>query len=214
MKWFKHFTNARDSKKLTKIRIRYGAEGYAIYWYCLELIAGDIGTTETINFELKHDAEVIGHNLKIDQPKVEEIMNYMVDLKLFDNSNGVITCLRLAKYLDKKTTRNKTIHKIIDSYHKLSPSTSDLSRQGTNKVKTEVKTGRFVPPTIEDVQKYIKDKSYSVDAERFMDFYESKGWMIGKNKMKDWKAAVRSARSWCIQDNNNQQPDDRRILNA
>ena len=114
MKWFKHFTNASSNNKLTKVRMRYGAEGYAIYWYCLELIAGDLGESEEITFELKHDAEVIGFNLKIDQIRVEEIMKYMVSIDLFGQANGVVSCIKLAKYLDKKNTRNQNIHRIID----------------------------------------------------------------------------------------------------
>lgn len=114
MKWFKHFTNAASNNKLTKVRMRYGAEGYAIYWYCLELIAGDLGEASDINFELKHDAEVIGFNLKIDQLRVEEIMKYMVSIDLFGQQNGVVSCIKLAKYLDKKNTRNQYIHSIID----------------------------------------------------------------------------------------------------
>lgn len=119
MKWFKHFSNAHNDNALNKVRMRYGAEGYAIYWYCLELIAGDL-EGENANFELSHDAEVIGFNLKIDQLKVEEIMRYMVDLKLFEQSDSTITCLKMAKFLDKKTTRNKEIHKIIDSFNDIS----------------------------------------------------------------------------------------------
>lgn len=114
MKWFKHFTNASSNNKLTKVRMRYGAEGYAIYWYCLELIAGDLGESDEITFDLKHDAEVIGFNLKIDQVRVEEIMKFMVSIDLFGQANGVISCIKLAKYLDKKNTRNQYIHSIID----------------------------------------------------------------------------------------------------
>ena len=51
---------------------------------------------------------------------------------------------------------------------------------------------RFSPPTIEQVQAYCTDKGYGVDAERFVDYYISNGWMVGKNHMKDWKAAVRT----------------------
>ena len=51
---------------------------------------------------------------------------------------------------------------------------------------------RFVPPTVEDVEAYIREKGYNVNAQRFVDFYASKGWMVGKNKMKDWKASVRT----------------------
>lgn len=51
---------------------------------------------------------------------------------------------------------------------------------------------RFIKPTLEEVKDYCKERNNNVDAQRFIDFYESKGWMIGKNKMKDWKASVRT----------------------
>lgn len=51
---------------------------------------------------------------------------------------------------------------------------------------------KFEPPALEDVKAYISEKGYSVDAEVFVDFYASKNWMVGKNKMSDWKAAVRN----------------------
>ncbi len=50
----------------------------------------------------------------------------------------------------------------------------------------------FIPPAVEEVRAYCTERGNSVDAEAFVDFYASKGWMIGKNKMKDWKAAVRT----------------------
>ena len=50
----------------------------------------------------------------------------------------------------------------------------------------------FTPPSVEQVREYCSSRGNSVDAESFVDFYESKGWMVGKNKMKDWKAAVRT----------------------
>lgn len=56
--------------------------------------------------------------------------------------------------------------------------------------KKEIK--HFIPPTVEDVKQYCLENNYVLDAERFVDFYECKGWMVGKNKMKDWKAAVRT----------------------
>ncbi len=51
---------------------------------------------------------------------------------------------------------------------------------------------KFVKPKIDEVKSYCKERNNDVDAVRWYNFYESKGWMIGKNKMKDWKAAVRT----------------------
>jgi len=54
------------------------------------------------------------------------------------------------------------------------------------------KSHGFIPPTLEEVAEYCKQRNNSVDPQKWYDFYSAKGWMIGKNKMKDWKAAVRT----------------------
>lgn len=59
---------------------------------------------------------------------------------------------------------------------------------------------QFTPPTIQAVQAYIAERSLGVDAERFVDYYTANGWMVGKNKMKDWKAALRH---WAREDARN-----------
>jgi len=50
----------------------------------------------------------------------------------------------------------------------------------------------FKKPTLDEVKEYCKERNNEVDPQRFIDFYESKGWYVGKNKMKDWKASVRT----------------------
>ncbi len=68
-----------------------------------------------------------------------------------------------------------------------------LGKDSIDKVSIEgEKRKRFKPPTIEQVKEYCEERGNGIDPERFVNYYESKGWMIGKNKMKDWKAAVRN----------------------
>ena len=50
---------------------------------------------------------------------------------------------------------------------------------------------RFAPPSVEDVESYCKERGNRVDARRFVDYYTANGWKVGKNPMRDWKAAVR-----------------------
>ena len=50
----------------------------------------------------------------------------------------------------------------------------------------------FVPPTVEEVRAYCDERKNGIDPQSFIDFYSAKGWMIGSNKMKDWRAAVRN----------------------
>ena len=51
---------------------------------------------------------------------------------------------------------------------------------------------RFSPPTVDEVKAYCTEKGYTLDADRFVDYYTANGWKVGKNPMKDWKAAVRT----------------------
>lgn len=65
--------------------------------------------------------------------------------------------------------------------------------------------GEKCPPTLDDVIAYCKERKNSVDASTFIDFYSSKGWLVGKTKMVDWKAAVRT---W-ERNSNKPQPQER-----
>lgn len=64
---------------------------------------------------------------------------------------------------------------------------NEIKKKGIKK-----KADAFSPPQLSEIEQYCKDRGNNVDAEKFYNFYQSKGWMVGKNKMKDWKAAVRT----------------------
>lgn len=68
----------------------------------------------------------------------------------------------------------------------------DKSIDIDNKKEEIYKEEKFKKPTLEEVKKYCLDRENGINPQQFIDFYEAKGWMIGKNKMKDWKAAVRT----------------------
>lgn len=75
----------------------------------------------------------------------------------------------------------------------LTPNKNDKNdKNDKNKKSIGQKRTVFTPPTIDQVKEYCTERKNNVDAERFIDFYSCKGWMVGKNKMKDWKAAVRT----------------------
>lgn len=76
----------------------------------------------------------------------------------------------------------------MDTTNTLSITNTD-SNTVTN---TEKKSKRFVPPTVDDVKEYCRERNNNVNPDSFVNFYESKGWKVGKEPMKDWKAAVRT----------------------
>ena len=95
-------------------------------------------------------------------------------------------------YLDEKgllkVKENKAYTVCIQDVSKVETQDRDrLDKDSIGKVKNI-----FVPPTVEEVQAYITEKGYHISAEKFVDYYTANGWMVGKTKMKDWKAAVRN----------------------
>ena len=103
------------------------------------------------------------------------------------------------KYIEEKS--QLTVDENTNAYHAGIPGgipsngTPSIGKVSIGKVsigKDSNTASRFVPPTVEEVAAYCKERGNNVDPEQFVDFYSSKGWMIGKNKMKDWKAAVRT----------------------
>ena len=69
--------------------------------------------------------------------------------------------------------------------------TNSNNINSNKKSNKEIYKEKFVKPTLEQVEEYCLERNNGIDAQKFIDFYESKGWMVGKNKMKDWKACVR-----------------------
>ena len=113
MQWFKHDSNASQDAKLKRLRMKYGLEGYGLYWYCIELVASGVDQN-TFTFELEHDSEIIAFDTGIHVERVNEMMSYMVNLNLFESTNNTITCLKMLKRLDQSMTSNKKMREMIN----------------------------------------------------------------------------------------------------
>jgi len=126
MKWFKHDCDALHDAKVEKLVMKYGIEGYGLYFACVEIIAGNLGP-DNFTFELEHDAEILAYKFKVDTLKVEEIMKYCVNLGLFElNGNNRITCMKLAKRLDNTTLQNPQLKETLSNLKQLKVSASRL----------------------------------------------------------------------------------------
>ena len=73
---------------------------------------------------------------------------------------------------------------------------TNTNTQLSNDSKGDIRAKRFTPPTLAEVQSYVAERHSPVDPQEFIDFYESKGWMVGKTPMKNWIAACRNAEKW------------------
>jgi len=94
--------------------------------------------------------------------------------------------------LNENSRPHASVIKMLDKYDLYNiKGISPLDTGEVSKPILKKRTG-FVKPSVEEIKEYCKERNNTVDGETFFDFYESKGWLVGKTKMKDWKAAVRN----------------------
>lgn len=96
--------------------------------------------------------------------------------QLTDTERGQVISADIGRYPTTTSNSNST-----------SNSTSNIESTADKPPRT-----RFSPPTVEEVAAYCSEKGFSIDPQRFVDYYQSNGWRVGKNPMKDWRAAVRN----------------------
>lgn len=100
------------------------------------------------------------------------------------NSDGAI---RQKRYRDRQKELRSVTQTLLERNASVTKRNESKSK---SKSKSEIK--RFSPPSVHEVREYCQERGNKIDPDSFVDFYKSKDWMIGKDKMKDWKAAVRT----------------------
>jgi len=136
-----------------------------------------------------------GH--KEDDLKVLIAKQYIIP---FDTGVIIIKHWRMNNYLRsdryKETVYKEELKNLsLDENLVYQMDTNGIHRLGKDRLGKESignSKEKFTKPTIEEINSYCKERKNNVDPDRFYNFYESKGWYVGKNKMKDWKACVRT----------------------
>ena len=110
-------------------------------------------------------------------------------MKKSDSKKTAITVVNYNKYQDIQTTEKQRENSARTAREQQKNTINNDNNVNNDNNKRE---RSFKPPTLEEVKAYCQERNNNVDPESFMAFYESKGWMVGKNKMKDWQASVRT----------------------
>lgn len=127
------------------------------------------------------------HNLSQD---VTECHNLSQDVT--GTSQDVTTCHKMSRTnvnVDVDVNENVNVDENVNENVDVNVDNKDICG---GKIPPQTPKKKFVKPTVEEVRNYCIERKNNVDPERFINFYEAKDWFIGKNKMKDWRAAVRT----------------------
>lgn len=211
MQFFKHYTNMRNDVKIKRVIKRYGLKGYGLYNAIIESIAESLCSERPLP-ALEETAQDIAEQYNDDTVAINDIMAYMLKQGLFelDEITGRIICHKLYRFLDKSQTRSPEIRQMIENYKQNTIKSIECPGQiktvsdKSDRVEVEVEESRvegaktpkrFFPPSLREVQEYLDELGETrFTANKFCNSYEAKGWMVGKSKMKSWKAAVRTWR--------------------
>lgn len=153
--------------------------------YSRESIENLIKRFETVHDVIRYSSET-GEVLVLNWHKYNWTTSDKFRKPLLEQIQSV-KCQEFKKYLMSVFESKKNTVSIPYSY---GSDTTDTVTDTVTVSDTSKKKKRFTPPTVEEVKAYVDEKGYHVDAEAFVNFYESKGWMVGKTKMVNWRSSV------------------------
>lgn len=199
--WLKFRSDFFDSKRIKKLRNMAGGDTYVIIYLKMQLKALKTGgVLEYTGIESEFADELA---LDIDErpDDVRVTLLFLLQYGLCECSDNVHYFLPWVQENTGSETASTQRWRDWRDRKMLDSNTTPTDRQQIanaeiekeKEIESEIdKKKRFTPPSVEEVRAYCQERKNNVDPQTFVDFYESKGWMIGKTKMKDWKAAVRT----------------------
>lgn len=214
VKWIKIVTDIFDDEKMLLIESLPDADGIIVVWFKLLCLAGKQNNSGVfvLNDKIPYTDKMLATIFRKKESTVRMALETFERFGMVEIVDGVITIPNWEKHqsldrLDK--IREQTRARVANHREKqklladcnvtcnadvTECNATDKIREDKNRLDNNIegKRKRFTPPTVSDVRAYCAERGNNVDAQRFVDFYTSNGWLVGKNHMKDWKAAVRT----------------------
>lgn len=238
VKWIKIVTDIFDDEKMLLIESMPDADSIIVIWFKLLCLAGKQNNSGVflMNSRMPYTDEMFATIFRRSLNTVRLALKTFEQFGMVEIINDTVTIPNWEKHqkLDAmEASREATKNRVARYREKQKQLIGDCNVTGNvtvtdgnanreeekrkDKLKEEKRdigssnAKRFTPPTVDEVSVYVHENGYNINPQRFVDFYAAKGWMIGPNKMKDWKAAVRT---WVLNDRNGgngharQQTDD------
>ena len=213
MKWIKIVTDIFDDEKIQIIESLPEADAIIVIWFKLLCLAGKQNNSGvfTINDKIPFTDEMLATIFRRSVNTVRLALTTFEQFGMVEIVNGIITIPNWGKHqsVDMLNDRRDYMRQYMSSYRgkqkMLTCKVNGKANVNPQEVETEEDTDKeedntapqaspksykFVPPTIEEVAAYCKERNNGVDPVKWWNFYNAKDWMIGKTKMKKWKSAV------------------------
>ena len=216
VKWIKITTDIFDDEKILLIESLPDGDSLIVIWFKLLCLAGkqNNGGIFTINDKIPYTEEMLATIFRKSLTTVKLALETFEKFNMIETVNGIITIPKWDKHqnedklekIREQTRQRVAAHRertkaitecnVTETLHVTLRNATDKEedieeeKNKNNKKEKQEKRKGFVPPTVDEVRAYCEERNNNVDPEQFFYWYESNGWMVGKTKMKDWKASV------------------------
>ena len=206
--YFPHDQNSMNDPKCAALIKEMGLEGYGFFWAVTEILHEQGGKIEKFPKLFEGLAARMNTNIETVTKQIEALLN---GYNLLKQDEKFIWSERVLRNLDERkekyqkrasagrlggieSGKSRSINKneaLLEANE-----ANEANEMKGKEIKGNERKGKkpFVQPSVEDVTVYFKELNCSKDPQEFYDYYASKGWLVGKSPMRDWRAA---ARRWC-----------------
>ena len=207
VKWIKIAVNIFDNRKIRQIECLPDGDGVIAIWFKILCLAGTVNdcgmiymtkdipyTEQMLAVEFKRPLALIQMAMRVfEQFGMIEVVDEIIHVSNWEKYQNIEAMERIRDQTRQRVAAHRERKALNEACNvTVTQCNATDKEEDIDKSKKENIYRRFTPPTITEVSDYCKERNNTVDPQRFIDHYTSNGWMVGKTKMKDWKAAVRN----------------------
>ena len=209
VKWIKITTDIFNDEKMLLIESMPDSDSIIVIWFKLLSLAGksNNGGLVMMSDKVPYTKDMLPILFRRKPTVITLALHTFVEfgmIEILDNDTILIANwekhqnidqlekIRIGQRERQKSYREKQKEKVMLSLHNGNALESSISNSESISIIKKEPKKKFVIPTVKEVESYCNERKNNVNPSKFINFYESKGWMIGKTKMKKWKAAVRT----------------------
>ena len=204
IKWIKIDVTLFDNRKIKAIRTLPEGDSIVVIWLQLLCLAGRVNDCGSVYItkEMPYTEQILANECGVPVSTIQLALKTFQSMGMVEIVEDIIYISNWEKYqaiekMELIRQQNRDRQKKWYETHKKLPNvmlTDNLTQPNATDIDIDIRdknNKRFIKPSVKDIADYCNNNNYNIDAERFYDYYESKGWKVGKAPMKDWKAAVR-----------------------
>jgi predicted phage replisome organizer len=211
VKWIKITTDIFDDEKILLIESLPDSYAIITVWFKLLCLAGKQNNSGVFMMgRVAYTDKMLATIFRMKEATVTMALNIFEEFGMVEIIDGVITIPNWGKHqnLDQLESKKTYMKEYMREYREKQKAltsgktncktnskanVSSLDKDKEEDTEKERKRGSvFTPPTLEQVVEYCRERNNTIDPQKFIDHYTANGWMVGRNKMKDWKATVRT----------------------